>query len=202
MFHSVSDKPPCIPPELIDEIINYSVSDKPMLATWAHVLHMCHKDMSLSLSQRDIAHLVAVAFKKIIPTITCHIYHLEIIVDGRAKLHVLHRVNRALDLLVDSGTDPRILHLMNMRFVKHGNIRICSWVPMAHFKHLEELVLKGCKFEIFREFDALLYLFPLLFHIALEDLNAHSHVSPLPLEFKRHHINLHHLSVKNITWFA
>ena len=166
----------------------------------ARLVHMCHKDMSLSLSQRNIAHLAAVALKKIIPTIARHIY--EIIVDSHTKLHVLHRVNRALDLLVDSGTDPRILHIMNMRFVKHGDIGICSWVPMAHFKHLEELVLKGCKFETFREFDALLYLFPLLFHIALEDLNAHSRVSPLPLEFKRHHMNLHHLSVKNITWFA
>ena len=203
MSHSVNDKPPRIPPELIDEIIDHSASDKPMLATWACVSRSCatrtrpylFRNVTLRISR-------LLRFEKILPTITRHIYRLEIIIDGRAKLHVLHGVNRALDLLVDSGTDPRILHLVNVRFVKHGDIGICSWVPVTRFKHLEELVLKGCKFETFGEFDALLHSFPLLSHIALEDLNAHSRVSALPLEFERHHMNLHHLSVKNISWFA
>jgi hypothetical protein len=203
MSHSVSDEPPRIPSELIDEIIDHSASDKPMLATWARVSHACatrtrpylFRNVTLRISR-------LLRFEKVIPTIARHIYRLEIIVDGRAKLHVLHGVNRALDLLVDSGTDPRILHLVNVRFVKHGDIGICSWVPVTRFKHLEELVLKGCKFETFGEFDALLHSFPLLSHIALEDLNAHSRVSPLPLGFERHHVNLHHLSVKNISWFA
>jgi hypothetical protein len=203
MPRSVNDKPPRIPPELIDEIIDHSASDKPMLATWACVSHSCatrtrpylFRDVTLRISR-------LLRFEKILPTIARHIYRLEIIVDGRAKLHVLHGVNRVLDLLVDSGADPHILYLVNVRFVKHGDIGICSWVPVTCFKYLEELILKGCKFETFGEFDALLNSFPLLSHIALEDLNAHSRVSALPLGFERHHTNLHHLSVKNISWFA
>ena len=203
MSHSVSDEPPRIPPELVDEIIDCSASDKSMLATWARVSHSCatrtrpylFHDVTLRISR-------LLRFEKILPTIARHIYRLEIIVDGRAKVHVLHGVNRALDLLVDSGTDPHILCLVNVRFVRHGDIGICSWVPVTRFKHLEELVLMGCKFETFGDFDALLHSFPLLSHIALEDLNAHSRASALPLGFERNHMNLHHFSVKNICWFA
>jgi hypothetical protein len=89
-----------------------------------------------------------------------------------------------------------------MRFVKHGDIETCSWVPVTRFKHLAEHVFKGCKFETIGEFDALLHSFPPLSHVALEDLNAHSPVSALPLGFEKHHTNLHHLSVKNISWLA
>ena len=112
MSHSVSDEPPHIPSELVDEIINYSASDKPMLTLW-----------TWSLST------------------------------------------------------------------------ICSWVPMTCFKHLEELVLKGWKFETFKEYDALFW-FPLQSHITLKDLNAHSPVSALPPGFENHHTNLHYLLVK------
>jgi hypothetical protein len=203
MSHSIGDEQPRIPPELIDEIIDNSASDKHMLATWARVSHSCatrtrphlFRDVTLRISRLS-------RFEKMLPTIARHIYRLEIISDGRSKLHILHGVNRALNLLVDSGTDPRILSLANVRFVKHGDIGICSWIPVTRFKHLEQLTLKGCKFETFGEFDALLHSFPLLSHIALEDLNAHSPVSALPLGFERHHKNVRHLSVKNISWFA
>ena len=200
--HSGIREPPHLPVELIDEIIDCLASDKSSLALLGRVSRSCatrtrphlFHDITLRVSRLQ-------RFESLLPNVARHIRRLEIIGEGRSKLHVLHGVNKVFDLLGQSGADPRVLHLVNLRFVKHGDKGTCSWVPVTRFKHIEELTLKGCKFQTFGDFDDFLYSFPRLSRVSLEELNAPSGamVHPRP---DRSGMSLQFLSTKNIGWFA